>query len=40
MIYTYGLSLPGAYHIKNNIVRQDYHKIIQHKNMAIPVTAE
>ena len=28
MIYSYGVSLPGTYHIKNDIVCQDSHKII------------
>jgi serine/threonine protein phosphatase PrpC len=29
MIYSYGVTLPGTYHIKNNIVCQDNHKIVK-----------
>jgi serine/threonine protein phosphatase PrpC len=41
MIYSYGISLPGTYHIKNDIVCQDYHKIIHiGKKMAIAAVAD
>ena len=41
MIYSYGVSLPGTYHIKNNIVCQDSHKIIQiGKNAAVAAVAD
>ena len=29
MIYTYGVTLPGTYHVKNNIVCQDAHGIVK-----------
>jgi hypothetical protein len=29
MIYSYGISTPGTYHIKNNIPCQDYHHIVK-----------
>ena len=41
MIYGYGVSLPGTYHIKNNIVCQDSHRIIQiEKNLVIAAVAD
>jgi len=41
MIYSYGVSLPGTYHIKNNIVCQDSFKIVEcDKDMAIAVVAD
>ena len=29
MIYSYGVTLPGTYHVKNNIVCQDAHSIVK-----------
>ena len=29
MIYSYGVTLPGTYHVKNNIVCQDAHRIVK-----------
>ena len=41
MIYSYGVSLPGTYHIKNNIVCQDSHQILHvGKQMAIAAVAD
>ena len=41
MIYSYGVSLPGTYHIKNDIVCQDAHKIIRiGKDIALAVVAD
>jgi len=41
MIYAYGVSCPGAYHIKNNIVCQDSHQIVLcGKNIAIVAVAD
>lgn len=41
MIYSYGISLPGTYHIKNNIVCQDFYEISKYnKNIAIAAVAD
>ena len=41
MIYSYGVSLPGTYHIKNDIVCQDAHDIIKiGKSIAIAAVAD
>jgi len=41
MIYAYGVSLPGTYHIKNDIVCQDSHHIIRiGKEAAIAAVAD
>lgn len=41
MIYAYGASLPGTYHIKNDIVCQDSHKIIiMGKDIAVAAVAD
>ena len=41
MIHSYGVSLPGTYHIKNNIVCQDAHKIIKiGKRIAVAAVAD
>ena len=41
MIYSYGVSLPGTYHIKNDIVCQDWHQIIRcGRKMAIAAVAD
>ena len=41
MIYAYGVSLPGTYNIKNDIVCQDSHRIIHCSNdMAIAAVAD
>jgi len=41
MIYSYGVSLPGTYHIKNDIICQDYHRIIHcGKDIAIAAVAD
>ncbi|GHU16038.1 hypothetical protein FACS1894163_04660 [Spirochaetia bacterium] len=41
MIYSYGVTLPGTYHIKNNIVCQDDHKIVKgDDNFAIAAVAD
>jgi len=41
MIYAYGISLPGTYHTKNDIVCQDSHQIIKiGKNAAIAAVAD
>ena len=38
LIYSYGVSLLGTYHIKNDIVCQDYHKI-EHIGKDIEITS-
>ena len=41
MIYSYGVSLPGTYHIKNDIVCQDSHRIIHCGNdLALAAVAD
>ena len=41
MIYSYGISLPGTYHIKNDIVCQDSHRIVRiGKNTIIAAVAD
>ena len=41
MIYAYGVTQQGAYHVKNNVVCQDYHKIIKcSENMIIAAVAD
>lgn len=41
MIKAYGVSLPGTYHIKNEIVCQDYHEILlPNKQVAIAAVAD
>ncbi len=41
MIYAYGVTQQGAYHIKNNVVCQDAHKIIKcSDNMVIAAVAD
>ncbi|MDR2571690.1 MAG: protein phosphatase 2C domain-containing protein [Oscillospiraceae bacterium] len=41
MIFSYGVSLPGTYHIKNDIVCQDSHAIAEiNKNSAIVAVAD
>jgi len=41
MIYTYGVSMAGTYHIKQNIVCQDYFKIMKiDKNLVVAAVAD
>jgi len=41
MIYAYGVSLSGTYHIKNNIVCQDYYRILRvGKDLAFAAVAD
>ena len=41
MIYTYGITLDGTYHLKNNIVCQDAHKIEEcSENMVVAAVAD
>ena len=41
MIYTYGVSFPGAYHVKNDIPNQDAYKIDEcNKTMVIAAVAD
>ena len=41
MIYSYGVSLPGTYHIKNGIVCQDYHAIASiNKKVSVAAVAD